>query len=249
MFGYVGSSYEDIGRLYEALKMAARNDQIAASIGHNPVHGDGWGCIILDSTSRIMVEYHSGKAIFAPGEEMVFPKTTANTVLYAIFHARQASVKRTINATNSHPFCASNRTDTLYLAQNGALSREWTSRQPAYVQGRSVGSELALEFIVRRPTTFEGIAESTRELQNPTASALDLLILKTEKKENKPSLLYKQFYKKNEAFYMLYRAEMAHGSAIVSSTLKEYGIDCRPVGRGTELTRLDAGAPRNKQPF
>jgi glutamine amidotransferase len=211
MFAYVGSSTEELMRLYEALKNSAQRD----TRRNNTKHSHGWGYVIYDQDS--IYYYKSKNAIFE--ENFSIPKNIEGRNFYAIFHARQASNIKTVSSRFSHPFIESNEEEFIYLAHNGYVNEEKLKSRLNY-NGLTIDSELVTKFLAKYGLNNETI----EELKELTVTGLNLLILKIDKTSGEAELYYLNYYKRDKEYYEMYYWEGLRGKAIISSTLLDYGI-------------------------
>jgi predicted glutamine amidotransferase len=133
----------------------------------------------------------------------------------AIFHGRYASKPELAGPIFSHPFVATNDTQTTYFAHNGGLD-------VAVLPERKVDSEWALEQII----AMGGIEPALPMLKDHTKSksALNLLILTIGRQKETPALLnYFHYFKPEDPekvkYYSMFEGTMPGGRALVSSTL------------------------------
>jgi len=113
----------------------------------------------------------------------------------------------------SHPFVATDDTQTIYFAHNGGI-------EVPGLPERTVDSEWALEQII----ALGGIEPALSKLKNHTQSALNLLVLTIGRQKETPALLnYFHYFKPKEPgkveYYSLFEGTMPGGRALVSSTL------------------------------
>ncbi len=117
-FAYSGSSPAELGRLFEALKGAARNDTIAAKFTARNVHGDGWGYAI-HAGGRTLI-YKSQLSIFE--DTVGLPDFGGCGRITAIFHARKV-VFEPIRNLVSHPQHIETPSSEFMTCWNGSALR------------------------------------------------------------------------------------------------------------------------------
>lgn len=225
MFAYVGYSLDELKQLFEALKSSAKRDVIAEKVGVTPVHGDGWGYVIYDK--KHLYFYKTEVPIY----EDEFPNVTVNGKFYAIFHARQATDKKTVNSRFSHPFMEAGERYYYFFAHNGYVDDE-KLREKLGFKGLTTDTELAAKYYA--------ITEDNEYLKQVTKSALNILVLKISRESGDAELLYENYYiKPRPEYYDLYIWNGNNGTAVISSTLRYYGIsEVREVEKG-KLLMLD----------
>ncbi len=222
MFAYVGSSRKDMGRLYSALKEAARCDNTLKGM-EGMSHDDGWGCVILNGGR--LVHYRSIKPVYSDGA-FAMPEIDGTT--YAIFHARKASNSSPKGlAIFSHPFVAVTESAVLFMAHNGGL-------QSSEIPVNTVDSELALKKIVEAGS----LTGAKAALEQVTGSALNLLLLSVEREGDAARMEYLNHWNGEErsSYYRMYYADMEGGRAVFSSTMAER-IEGKECERGS-IARL-----------
>lgn len=226
MFAYVGYSIRDLQKLFQALKESAKDDIVASKYKINNVHGDGWGYVIYDE--KHLYYYRTEKPIF--GDSL--PPLDISGKFYAIFHARQATDKSTVSARFSHPFMESNNKYFYFLAHNGSLDVDELKKKLGF-EGFTTDSELA--------TKYFSLTENNEYLKQVTESALNLLILRIRREDGSAELFYENYYVKDRPeYYDLYIWDGEKGIAVVSSTLKYYGIkDVKDVKEKGKLLKLE----------
>lgn len=214
MFAYKGNSIDDLDKLYKALTESARNDKIGSKFGYNN-HPDGFGYVIYNGNS--IYYYRSEKPIYE--EDIKLPEISGN--IYAIFLARKASGKKHMGVMYSHPFMDDYGNNLLFMAHNGSVSEDNLKIKLNYKYNAS-DTELALYFISKY-----GIDSVYDLMNNYTESSLNLLILSISKINKETSLYYLNYYKNKEKYEYsdMYKAKLNRGEAIISSTLRLYGID------------------------
>ena len=137
-----------------------------------------------------------------------------------------------------HPFTASNGREVFYMAHNGVVNKQ-SIMEYLGINGTYNDTETALQYIA-----VKGLS-SVDNLEKYTESSLNLIILHLDKDEEKPEIYFKNFYRdKSKGDYLdMYRVNMPHGMAIVSSTLTRYGIEGGVPANGSELINLESGDP------
>jgi len=209
MFGYVGESFEEVSRLYAALKLACAEDPYVKAAFKYSCHGDGWGYAIHASNG--LFHYRTSRAIFS--DDILLPRMEGT--IHAIFHGRLATNKKLLGHIFSHPFVVGTNTQLMFLAHNGALDEEKIS-----LRDGQVDSEWALEQIAR----VGSLPAALPELREQTKSALNLLLMTNSRNQTvPPKLEYTNFYKPPEkekiAYYKMFLGKLAKGRAVFSSTL------------------------------
>lgn len=233
MFGYVGTSRDDVVTLFDALKRSAREDPLAPDQKKNQ-HRNGWG-YVLYSGAKIRHERMTDPIFAGPGE----PVPDFSGLTYAIFHAREAGSKKLTGESRfQHPFRGEWEGGTIFLAHNGAMERARLATELGLgiEPGGMVDSEVGLRFILQQLRKGKSIGEAARTLESYTKAnrALNLLLLEIPKKGS-PTLFVKQFYKKdlsntNErdrtAYYQIQYQKMKSGAmAVFSSSLSRMQPD------------------------
>ena len=228
MFAYIGSSNEELLRLYSALKKAAENDPIAKKlrVGFES-HADGWGYVIAGEDGSLH-HYRTSKPIYNDLHRI--PEMVGG--FSAIFHVRKASDKTTIRPAFAHPLLEDNENELLFFAHNGSLEKEPLAKALGFA-GITIDSELAAKLYARDGT------KCMRLLEKNTKSALNLLIMHINRKTGKAQIYYKKYYVKPEKaeFYDLYYKELDNGRTVYSSTLDQLGLNGEKV-TGNELALL-----------
>lgn len=203
MFAYVGSSQEDLLRLFESLKKAAKEDKTWPGPGSKQ-HSDGWGCVIFHEGG--LFHYRSKNPVF---DDSSFSLPAIKGTAYAIFHARKASTGTpTGSSIFSHPFVAATNKATIFMSHNGGIKDNHPDR---------VDSELALERIAET-----GSLEAARDyLERITNSALNLFVLTIDRASKTAKLEYLNYWKpdRSDTYYQLYFKKLDGGKAVFSSTL------------------------------
>ena len=228
MFAYVGDSNKELMQLYSALKKAAEHDPIAERLGVGfKRHGDGWGYVIAGDDGSLY-HYRTSRAIYEDLHEV--PKITGN--FSAIFHVRKASDNTTIRPSFSHPLLEDNERELIFFAHNGSIKKEPLAKELGF-DGVAIDSELAAKLFAR-----DGI-KCMRLLEKNTESALNLLIMRIDRKTGKVKINYKNYYVKKDRseFYDLYYKKLDNGRAVYSSTLDLLGLNGNKVA-GDGLGRL-----------
>lgn len=208
MFGYSGTLESDVHELYAALKIACANDPSLAAVAPGcSAHCHGWGYVIQADNG--LFHYRTATSIYS--DQIVLPKLEGH--IRAIFHGRYASKPELAGPIFSHPFVATDGTQTIYFAHNGGI-------EVPGLPGRKVDSEWALDQIM----TKGGIEPALPLLKQQTQSALNLLFLTISRKKETPAVLnYFHYFKPKEPgkvkYYTLYEGSMPGGRALVSSTL------------------------------
>ncbi len=223
MFAYTGNSYNELISLYTALKKSAKNDVIGDRIGIND-HKDGYGYVIYNNGK--IINWRSDAAIYS--ENPVIPELSGN--IYAIFHARKASDIH-MGVFYSHPLSVSTGDKVIFLAHNGLADSEKLMKE-LKLNGEFSDSELVLEYIKQN-----GIS-SVEKIENSfTKSALNLLILDLNKINGKAIIYALNFYKNpvRKEYSDMFISNLKNGRAIISSTLKCYGI---PASEQMEYGKL-----------
>ncbi len=210
MFAYIGSSYNDLNLLYNALKNAASNDIIGKKIGIDD-HRDGYGYVIYDDEIHY---YRSFKPVYS--SNLTF--NSINNKFYALFHARKGS-DRHMGVMYSHPFMESNDESLIFMIHNGLFDAEALSNI-LNIHGEYSDTELGLKYIAKN-----GI-ESVNDLKEYTKSTMNLIILKIDKKTMNAEIYYINYFKNEryKEYSKMFLARMNGGIAIISSTLGCYGI-------------------------
>lgn len=225
MFAYVGSSHNDLERLYDALKESASHDQNMTFIDEKGrKHSDGWGCVVL--TGNKLYHYRTITPIYE--DDFVVPN--AEGKIYAVFHARRASAgSATGSSIFSHPLTAMTDKQIIFLAHNGSLKGP--------VPPNSVDSELVLKKLAEKGS----LTASMGELDGMMDTALNLFVLSIDRAARRARLECLNYWRRDPArdlYYSLYTSEMHGGRAVYSSTLEgKRGLKGHPCERGkvTEL--------------
>lgn len=229
MFAYVGSSQDDLRRLYSALVEAASYDRNLSWLPdkEDRRHSDGWGSVVL-SNGRIQ-HYRTHVPIF---EDKGYGLPEIQGKTYAIFHARKANKGRPVDSpVFSHPFVDESGSRTTFLAHNGALKGP--------IPKDRVDSELALTEIVES----DGVTEAFGSLKGRTKTALNLLVLTIDRPSRTPKLEYLNYWadavsRERREYYRLYAKRMRGGTAVFSSSL-DGGIKGGSPCRFGKVARLD----------
>jgi predicted glutamine amidotransferase len=225
---YVGDSRRDLYSLLRGLQRAANRDTTS---GKPLKHGHGWGYAIYSEANgdhRPFI-YKSERAIYNKKEKRVpLPKTKGR--IYAILHARRASPGYKPDKCFSHPFYARIQGKDVYFAHNGKLE-EAELRKELGFNGPTIDSELGLRFIERSGLSLE---EGSSALAKYVAGFGAMNILMLEIRENGEAGIYYENYlgstgDARREYYRMYREETKGGTAVYSSTLKNYGFEGRPV--------------------
>lgn len=221
--GYVGDSREDLEKLVDGLRWAARKDTTS---GRLVVHGDGWGYAVYSDLGRF--SYKTQKAIFE--DEIDLHKTKGKT--YAIFHARKASPGYKAEKRSSHPFFGETEDSFVYFAHNGSLDDE-VLRRLTGSNGDAIDSELAFRYMLQI-----GILPASSELERyvKSNSALNLLVLEI-KKGGGAEVYVKNYYRKDGTkrdmtkYYQIFKQDMDGGKAVFSSTFNDNHFLGRGLGK------------------
>jgi predicted glutamine amidotransferase len=246
MFGYVGTSWDDVVMLFEALKRSAYEDPLAPNQTRNQ-HRNGWG-----------YAFHSdGKTQHVRRTDPIFgeqgmPLPEFSGMAYAIFHAREASSKKlTGDPKFQHPFRGDWEEGTIFLAHNGAIMRDMLAPElmPRIDTKGIVDSEVGLRYLIQQRNDGVKLRESTELLQGFTVPnrALNLLVLEVPKKGS-PQLFVKQFYNRDpddredrtEYYQMNYQRLNSGGVAVFSSSLSrvEQDFERAQILEKSELTSV-----------
>jgi len=208
MFGYSGTRESDVCELHAALKRACADDPTLSAVAPGcSAHCHGWGYVI--QTDNGLFHYRTARSIYQ--DQTTLPKMEGH--IRAIFHGRYASKPELAGHIFSHPFVATDDTQTTYFAHNGGLD-------VATLPERKVDSEWALEQII----AMGGIEAALPTLKDHTESALNLLVLTVGRQKETPAVLnYFHYFKPKEPgkvnYYNLFEGSMPGGRALVSSTL------------------------------
>jgi predicted glutamine amidotransferase len=243
MFGYVGSSRDELAILFRALRKSAKEDPLAPNQTRNQ-HRNGWGYIMY-CNGRILHK-RSIDPIFTEAEESL-PYLPGPAIV--IFHAREASSKNLTGKEEfQHPFRRDWEQGTIFLAHNGVLEdRLGLELSPPIDPELMVDSEIGLEYVRQQRRNGISLAEATNQLEDYTKlnRALNLLILEIPKEGN-PQLFVKQFYKcdpndkedRTEYYKFNCQRWSSGGIAVFSSSLSrvEQGLKEASDLEGTELT-------------
>jgi hypothetical protein len=212
MFGYSGTLESDVHELYAALKCACADDPTLSAVSPGcSAHCHGWGYVIHADNG--LFHYRTQRSIY--DDNIVLPKLEGR--IRAIFHGRYASNDKLLGHIFSHPFAATDDTQTIYFAHNGGVNA------PGLPE-RKVDSEWALEQIIAQG----GIEPALPTLKEHTKSALNLLILTIGRQKETPAVLnYFHYFKPKEPgkveYYQMFEGTMPGGRALVSSTLTMSG--------------------------
>jgi len=213
MFGYSGTLESDVRELHAALKRACEDDPTLSAVAPGcSAHCHGWGYVIQADNG--LFHYRTARSIYQ--DETALPKLEGR--IRAIFHGRFASKPELAGPIFSHPFVATDGTQTIYFAHNGGI-------EVPGLPERKVDSEWALEQII----AMSGIEPALPMLKDHTKSALNLLILTIGRQKETPALLnYFHYFKPKEPgkvnYYSLFEGTMPGGRALVSSTLTLPGV-------------------------
>ena len=211
--GYVGDSREDLEKLVDGLRWAAKNDRTS---GRLVVHGDGWGYAVYSDLGRF--SYKTPKAIFE--DETGIHGTKGKT--YAILHARKASPGYKAERRSSHPFFGETEGSFVYFAHNGTLDDEALRKLTGF-DGGAIDSELAFRYVLQK-----GISPAASELEKYVKpnSALNLLVLEI-KKRGGAEVYVKNYYRRDATkrdktkYYQILKQDMDGGKAVFSSTFND----------------------------
>jgi len=215
MFGYAGRSEADVRALHAGLQHACAHDPTLEGVFAGcSRHEDGWGCVIHAANG--LFHYRTATPIY--DDDMALPRMDGE--IRAIFHGRAASDTELAGHIFSHPFMAATNHEVLFLAHNGGV-------KPDHLPERKVDSEWALEQIIEAG----GLAQALPKLKESTVSALNLLVLRVDRRKGAPATLQCLNYFKSrepakEAYYRLYLGTMPGGRAVVSST---FNLNSAPV--------------------
>lgn len=208
MFGYSGTLESDVNELHAALKRACADDPTLSAVAPGcSAHCHGWGYVIHADNG--LFHYRTARSIYE--DDIVLPKLAGH--IRAIFHGRYASKPELAGHIFSHPFVATDDTQTIYFAHNGGIEL------PGLLE-RKVDSEWAMEQII----AMGGIEPALPTLKDHTKSALNLLILTIGREKETPAVLnYFHYFKPKEPgkvkYYSLFEGTMPGGRTLVSSTL------------------------------
>jgi hypothetical protein len=208
MFGYRGTLESDVRELHAALKCACADDPTLSAVAPGcSAHCHGWGYVIQADNG--LFHYRTAHSVYQ--DEAALPKLEGH--IRAIFHGRYASKPELAGSIFSHPFVATDDTQTIYFAHNGGI-------EVPGLPARKVDSEWALEQII----AMGGIEPALPMLKEQTKSALNLLILTIGRQKETPALLnYFHYFKPKEPdkvkYYSMFEGTMPGGRALVSSTL------------------------------
>jgi hypothetical protein len=208
MFGYSGTLESDVRELHAALKRACADDPTLSAVAPGcSAHCHGWGYVIQADNG--LFHYRTARSIYQ--DEIALPKMEGH--IRAIFHGRYASKPELAGPIFSHPFVATDDTQTIYFAHNGGI-------EVPGLPERNVDSEWALEQII----AMRGIEPALPMLKEHTKSALNLLVLTIGRQKETPALLnYFHYFKPKEPdkvkYYSMFEGTMPGGRALVSSTL------------------------------
>ena len=224
MFGYIGYSSDELNLLYTALVESSRNDVIGKKYGY--------GMVVY--TNNNLLHFRSSRPIY----EEAFKLPELKGKIFGVFHTMNAHDKSLISPIFEHPFTASNGNEVFYMAHNGVVNKQ-SIMEYLGINGTYNDTEAALQYIAEK-----GLS-SVDDLEKYTESSLNLIILHLDKDKEKPEIYFKNFYRdKSKGDYLdMYRVNMPHGMAIVSSTLTRYGIDGGMSVNGTGLINLESGDP------
>jgi hypothetical protein len=208
MFGYSGTLESDVRELHAALKRACADDPTLSAVAPGcSAHCHGWGYVIHADNG--LFHYRTARSIYQ--DDTALPKLEGH--IRAIFHGRYASKPELAGHIFSHPFVATDDTQTIYLAHNGGI-------EVPGLPERKVDSEWALERII----AMGGIEPALPMLKDHTKSALNLLVLTIGRQKETPALLnYFHYFKPKDPekvkYYSMFEGTMPSGRALVSSTL------------------------------
>jgi predicted glutamine amidotransferase len=213
--GYVGSSEEELQKLYTAFRQGSSCDPYLQKAGINfSSHKDGWGYVLFDS--RGLHHYRTSRAVYE--DDTVLPRLTGP--IYAILHSRLGSDQTLNGHICAHPFAGATDNAVLFFAHNGGVNCD---NLPAGM----VDSEWAFGQILKSGSVEKALPLlMDRTKQN---AALNLLILTVPRDKTKaPSLQYLNYYKTDNegrvAYYQMYCADLPAGRTVVSSTIKDLPI-------------------------
>lgn len=221
--GYVGNSREDLEKLVDGLRWAAKNDTTSGKL---VVHGDGWGYAIHSDLGRF--SYKTPSAIFE--DKIALHKTRGKT--YAIFHARKASPGYKAEKKSSHPFFGETKDSFVYFAHNGSLDEEALRRLTGF-NGHAIDSELAFTYMLQ--TDVSSAAAELEKYVKPN-SALNLLVLEI-KKDGGAEVHVKNYYRRDGTkrdltrYYEVYKRDMNGGKAVFSSTFNDNHFSGKNLGK------------------
>ena len=207
MFGYSGTLESDVDELHAVLKRACADDPTLSAVAPGcSAHCHGWGYVIHADNG--LFHYRTARSIYQ--DDTALPKLAGH--ICAIFHGRYASKPELAGHIFSHPFIATDDTQTIYFAHNGGI-------EVAGLPERKVDSEWALEQIIAKG----GIEPALPLLKEHTKSALNLLVLTIGRQKETPALLnYFHYFKPKEPekvkYYKMFEGTMPGGRALVSST-------------------------------
>jgi predicted glutamine amidotransferase len=226
MFGYTGSSMDDIRKLYSSLISASENDIIGAKYGYSD-HSDGYGVVIYSGDN--LFHFRSSKPVYS--EKIPLPEFSGE--IHAIFHVLNAHDKNMVTPVFEHPFMETGGSSVIFMAHNGVVDKNMIMEKLG-IHGIYNDTEAALAYI-----NSVGLG-SVDELEKFTVSSLNLIILSIDKGSRKASTYYKNFYRgvDKEDYLKMYTARMPGGIAVISSTMKEYGISGATPVNGTGLMKL-----------
>jgi len=153
----------------------------------------------------------TGRAIFRDDHQI--PRIEGK--VYAIFHARSATDSKKVGSIFSHPYFAAADDRLIWLAHHGELEEN------VITAPHLVDSEYILKFVMDNGTV-EGIKKS----KLATQSSLNMCMLEIRRDTLAASLKYMNYYldKSMGEYYDMHYSRMRGGGAVMSSTLKEYGI-------------------------
>ncbi len=110
-----------IGKLYNSLIKAAKND----IFGKGFVHNTGWGYYVTNN--NVSYFYKSSMPIF---EDKIYLDIKEYENYHAIFHARLAAEGQPIRGfIDSHPYLIHNNDSLLIIAHNGVVDKEIISKE------------------------------------------------------------------------------------------------------------------------
>ncbi len=193
--------------LHAGLKRACAHDPtLDGVVAGCSRHSHGWGCVIHVANS--LFHYRASTSIY----EDDTPLPPMEGEIRAIFHGRFASNAELTGHIFSHPFMAATDNEVLFLAHNGGV-------EPDSLPERKVDTEWVLEKIIQTG----GLAGALPKLQEHTRSALNLLLLRVDRRKGTPAMLqYVNYFKSREPasenYYRMYLGAMPGGRALVSST-------------------------------
>ncbi len=228
IFAYVGNSERELNGLYMKLRDAAAHDEMAErlNVGFTQ-HGDGWGYAIAEEGGALH-HYRTSLPIYKDVNRIPALKGSFS----AIFHVRKASDGSTIRPMFSHPFAEEDENSHTFFAHNGTLDKDALADELGF-KGTTTDSEMAAKLFAR-----DG-ERCMKTLEKNTKSALNLLIMKIDRRNGRTSIFYKNYYAKRgrDEFYDLHFQKLRHGRTVYSSTFNLLGMNGKKVRYGT-LSRL-----------